>query len=70
MPTIFALIEILNKYSEYLVTTNASMNKLHNSNENARKFENNSTIYRIAAFEFNSLNKNYIQLNNTLLEKQ
>ncbi|CAI2183915.1 10802_t:CDS:1, partial [Funneliformis geosporum] len=57
------------KYSEYLVTTNASMNRLHNSDKSARNPKNSSTIYRIATCEWDSLNENYIQLNNTLLKK-
>ena len=69
MPAIFSLIEILRKYSEYLVTTNASMNKLHNGDESVRNPENSSTMYRISACDWDSLNENYIQLNDALLEK-
>src|ERR1044072_5860513 len=69
MPAIFSLIEILRKYSEYLVATNVSMNRLHKSDESARNPENSSTMYRISACEWDSLNENYIQLNNALLEK-
>ena len=46
------------------------MNKLHHNNESAYSPEKSSTIYRIVACEYNSLNENYIQMNNALLEKQ
>ena len=36
IPAIVSLIEIMRKYSEYLVTTNASMNKLHHNDKNTR----------------------------------
>lgn len=69
IPSIFSLIEILRKYLEYLVTTTASMNKLHHSDENAQNPENSSTMYRIVACEYGSLRENYIQLNDVLIEK-
>jgi hypothetical protein len=67
MPSIFSLIEILRKYSEYLVTTTANMIKLHHSDENAYNPENSSTMYRIATCD--NLHENYIQLNDVLLDK-
>ncbi|EXX63159.1 hypothetical protein RirG_154960 [Rhizophagus irregularis DAOM 197198w] len=70
MPEILFLVEILRKYSEYLVTTTASMSKLHHSNESARNSENSSTIYQIPACKCDSLHENYIQLNDAILEKQ
>ncbi|GBB89851.1 hypothetical protein RclHR1_01670002 [Rhizophagus clarus] len=70
MPAVFSLIEILRKYSEYLVATNNSMNNLHHSDKSARSPENNSVMYRISACGCNSLNENYIQLDNILFEKQ
>ncbi|RGB39303.1 hypothetical protein C1646_754740 [Rhizophagus diaphanus] len=70
MPAVFSLIEILRKYSEYLVATNNSMNNLHHSDKSARSPKNNSVMYRISACGCNSLNENYIQLDNILFEKQ
>ncbi|GES77742.1 hypothetical protein GLOIN_2v1780244 [Rhizophagus clarus] len=58
------------KYSEYLVATNNSMNNLHHSDKSARSPENNSVMYQISACGCNSLNENYIQLDNILFEKQ
>ena len=46
------------------------MNKLYHSDESAYSPEKSSTMYRIVACEYNSLNENYIQLNNALLEKK
>ncbi|CAB4381993.1 unnamed protein product [Rhizophagus irregularis] len=60
----------MRKYSEYLVATNNSMNKLHHSDKSsARGPENSSTMYRIAACENNNLSENYIRLNDVLFEK-
>ncbi|PKK56209.1 hypothetical protein RhiirC2_872082 [Rhizophagus irregularis] len=70
IPAIVSLIEIMRKYSEYLVATNNSMNKLHHSDKSsARGPENSSTMYRIAACENNNLSENYIRLNDVLFEK-
>jgi hypothetical protein len=69
MPEILFLVEILRKYSEYLVTTTASISMFHHSDESTRNFENNSTIYQISAYECDNLHENYIQLNDTLLEE-
>lgn len=70
IPAIVSLIEIMRKYSEYLVATNNSMNKLHHSDKSsARSPENSSTMYRIAACENNNLSENYIRLNDVLFEK-
>ncbi|CAG8502065.1 17629_t:CDS:2 [Cetraspora pellucida] len=69
MPAVLSLIEILKKYLNYLITTNASMNELHHSNESARSPENNSTMYRVTACEPYQLKDEYIQLNDLLLEK-
>ena len=69
MPEILSLVEILRKYSEYLVTTTASMSKLHHSDESARNPENSSTMYRIPACKYDGLHVNYIQLNDALLEE-
>ncbi|EXX55701.1 hypothetical protein RirG_223030 [Rhizophagus irregularis DAOM 197198w] len=46
------------------------MNNLHHSDKSARSPENNSVMYRISACGCNSLNENYIQLDNILFEKQ
>ncbi|CAB4385605.1 unnamed protein product [Rhizophagus irregularis] len=70
MLEILSLVKILRKYSEYLVTTTASMSKLHHSDESARNPENSSTMYQIPACKCDSLYENYIQLNDTLLEEQ
>ncbi|CAB4424630.1 unnamed protein product [Rhizophagus irregularis] len=67
MPSVFSLIEILRKYSEYLVTTTASMIEFHHSDKNARNPKNSSTMYRIAACD--NLHDNYVQLNDVLLDK-
>ncbi|CAG8850336.1 46299_t:CDS:1, partial [Gigaspora margarita] len=69
MPAVRSLIEILKKYSDYLITTNASMNELHHSNESARSSENNSTMYRVNACEPYQLKDEYIQLDDLLFEK-
>ena len=69
MPNAFSLIEILKKYSEYLVATNTSMNNIHHSDKSAYSPENNSTMYQISACEYNNLNDNYIQLNDVLRER-
>jgi hypothetical protein len=61
IPAIVSLIEIMRKYSEYLVATNNSMNKLyHNDKSSAHGPENSSTMYRIATCENNNLSENYI----------
>ncbi|CAG8505300.1 11145_t:CDS:2 [Gigaspora margarita] len=69
MPAVLSLIKILKKYSDYLITTNASMNELHHSNESARSPENNSTMYRVNACEPYQLKDEYIQLDDLLFEK-
>ena len=61
-----SLVEILGKYSEYLVATNTSMNNIHYSDKSARSPENSSTMYQISACECNNLNGDYIQLNDVL----
>ncbi|CAI2186325.1 19790_t:CDS:1, partial [Funneliformis geosporum] len=55
------------KYSEYLVTTTASMIEFHHSDKNTRNSENSSTMYQIAACK--NLHENYIQLNDILFNK-
>ncbi len=69
MLKILFLIEILKKYSEYLVNTANSMNKLHYNDKSACSPDNNSFIYQIAACNHNSLKDNYIQLNNFLFRR-
>ncbi|CAG8637593.1 6597_t:CDS:2, partial [Scutellospora calospora] len=54
MPAVLSLIEILKKYSDYLIATTASMNELHHSNESARSPGNNNE---------------YVQLDDLLSEK-
>ncbi|CAG8768268.1 4076_t:CDS:2, partial [Dentiscutata erythropus] len=60
IPAILYLIEVLKKYSDYLITTNASMNELHHSNESARSPENNNTMYHANACEPCELKDEYI----------
>ncbi|CAG8806197.1 6164_t:CDS:2 [Gigaspora margarita] len=59
IPAVLSLIEILKKYSDYLIATIASMNELHHSNESAR----------ISACEPHQLKDEYVQLDNLLSEK-
>ncbi|CAG8800918.1 13249_t:CDS:2, partial [Gigaspora margarita] len=47
MLKVLSLIEIIKKYSDYLLTTAASMNELHYSNESAHNPGNNSTMYQV-----------------------
>ncbi|CAG8644223.1 14907_t:CDS:2, partial [Dentiscutata erythropus] len=69
MPAVLSLIEILKKYSDYLIATTASMNELHHSNESARSPGNNSTMYRVSACEPHQLKDEYVQLDDLLSEK-
>ncbi|CAG8607329.1 5784_t:CDS:2, partial [Gigaspora rosea] len=69
MPEVLSLIEILKKYSYYLITTTASMNELHYSNESARSPGNNSTMYQVSACEPHQLKDEYTQLDDLLSEK-
>ncbi|CAG8797671.1 13476_t:CDS:2, partial [Gigaspora margarita] len=69
MPEVLSLIEILKKYSYYLITTTASMNELHYSNESARSPGNNSTMYQVSACEPYQLKDEYTQLDDLLSEK-
>ncbi|RIB08543.1 hypothetical protein C2G38_2211423 [Gigaspora rosea] len=69
IPEVLSLIEILKKYSYYLITTTASMNELHYSNESARSPGNNSTMYQVSACEPHQLKDEYTQLDDLLSEK-
>ncbi|CAG8470310.1 11387_t:CDS:2, partial [Scutellospora calospora] len=69
MPEVLSLIEILKKYSDYLITTAASMNELHHSNASARNPGNNSSMYQVSACEPHKLKDEYIQLDDLLFEK-
>ncbi|CAG8577073.1 6206_t:CDS:10 [Gigaspora margarita] len=61
MPEVLSLIEIIKKYSDYLLTTAASINELHYSNESAHNPGNNSTMYQVSACEFYQLKDEYSQ---------
>ncbi|CAG8737250.1 13869_t:CDS:1, partial [Racocetra fulgida] len=69
MSAVLSLIEILKKYSDYLIATTASMNELHHSNESAHSPGNNSTMYRVSACEPHQLKDEYVQLDDLLSEK-
>ncbi|CAG8514940.1 862_t:CDS:2 [Racocetra fulgida] len=69
MPAVLSFIEILKKYSNYLIATTSSMNELHYSNESAHSPGNNSTMYRVSACKLHKLKDNYVQLDDLLFEK-
>ncbi|CAG8621658.1 25122_t:CDS:2 [Dentiscutata erythropus] len=69
MPAVLSLIEILKKYSNYLIAATVSMNELHHSNESARSPENDSTMYQVSACEPYQLKDEYSQLDDLLFEK-